>query len=149
MTLEEEVALLRTEIQELREELAAAQERIAELERVWKGPPSFVKAKRSQDAQEKKPRRKRGAEAPKTLTPREREISTLIARGFSNMESGHELGISDETVKTHVSHILSKLGLPDRYELRVYALRQGLVDEKDLPVRVMSIPRASWPVRGI
>jgi hypothetical protein len=62
MTLEEEVALLRTEVQELREELAAAQERIAELERGRKGPPSFVKANRSQGGQEKKPRRKRAAE---------------------------------------------------------------------------------------
>lgn len=62
MTLEEEVALLRTENQELREELAAVQERIAELERVRKGPPTFVKANRPRGGQEQKPRRKRGAE---------------------------------------------------------------------------------------
>ena len=52
MTLEEEVALLRTENQELREELSAARDRIAELERGRKGPPSFVKANRAKDAQE-------------------------------------------------------------------------------------------------
>jgi len=52
MMLEEEVVFLRAEVQELREELAAAQERIAELERGRKGPPSFVKANRAKDAQE-------------------------------------------------------------------------------------------------
>ena len=61
MTLEEEAALL-TENKALREELSAALERIAELERGRKGPPSFVKANRPKDAQEKKPRRKRAAE---------------------------------------------------------------------------------------
>lgn len=71
-----------------------------------------------------------GEEVLKTLTPREKEIFTLIARGFSNKEIGLELCISEQTVKTHVRHVLSKLSLPDRHELRVYALRQGLVDEK-------------------
>ena len=59
MTLEEEVALLRTENQELREELSAAGERIAELERGQKGPPSFVKANRAKSRQVK-PRQARG-----------------------------------------------------------------------------------------
>ncbi|MDY7040243.1 MAG: response regulator transcription factor [Chloroflexota bacterium] len=66
-----------------------------------------------------------------TLTSREREIFALVARGCSNKEIGRELCISDQTVKTHVSHMLLKLGLPDRHELRLYALRQGLVDEQD------------------
>jgi len=61
MPLEEEVALLRTENQELREELSAARERIAELERGQKGPPSFVKANRAKSRQVK-PRCKRVAE---------------------------------------------------------------------------------------
>ncbi len=47
---------------------------------------------------------------------------------FINQEIGRELCISGQTVKTHVSYVLLKLGLPDRYELRVYALQQGLVD---------------------
>ena len=77
MTLEEEVVFLRAEVQELREELAAAQERIAELERGRKGPPSFVKANRPQDAQEQKPRRKRAAEQNGS---RKREKPTRVVR---------------------------------------------------------------------
>jgi len=77
MTLEAEVVFLRAEVQELREELAAAQERIAELERVRKGPPSFVKANRAKDAQEKKPRRKRAAEQNGS---RKREKPTRVVR---------------------------------------------------------------------
>ena len=77
MTLEEEVVFLRAEVQALREELAAAQERIAELERVRKGPPSFVKANRPRDAQERKPRRKRAAGQNRS---RKREKPTRVVQ---------------------------------------------------------------------
>lgn len=61
------------------------------------------------------------------LTNREMEILRLIARGLSNSEIARELVISENTVKGHVSNILSKLHLADRTQAAVYAWEQGLV----------------------
>ena len=56
-----------------------------------------------------------------SLSPREREILSLIARGASNKEIARELGIAETTVKIHVQHILRKLGLSSRVQAAVYA----------------------------
>jgi NarL family two-component system response regulator LiaR len=64
------------------------------------------------------------------LTEREREVIRLVAQGCSNSEIAQALVISDKTVKTHVSNILSKLGLQDRTQLAIYAIKNNLVDSR-------------------
>ncbi|MDQ6820309.1 MAG: response regulator [Solirubrobacteraceae bacterium] len=61
-----------------------------------------------------------------TLTQREREVLVLIARGRSNKRIALELGISEKTVKAHVGHVLAKLGVSDRTQAALLAVRQGL-----------------------
>ncbi len=57
------------------------------------------------------------------LSPREREVLGLIARGHSNRQIARELGIGEQTVKTHVSSVLTKLDLEDRVQAAIFALR--------------------------
>jgi DNA-binding NarL/FixJ family response regulator len=68
---------------------------------------------------------------PDALTPREREVLVQLARGRPNKVIAHELGVSERTVKTHVHNILGKLGLTDRTQAAVYAVRRGLLGPED------------------
>ncbi len=61
------------------------------------------------------------------LTPREREVMTLIAKGFTNSDIAEKLTLSVNTVKTHRSNIYDKLDIHDRAQLVDYALRRGLL----------------------
>jgi len=69
------------------------------------------------------------APAPTPLTERELEVLALIAEGLANKEIATALHISENTVKTHVRHILEKLDLRSRSEAAAYAVREGLVPE--------------------
>src|ERR671915_605782 len=76
------------------------------------------------------PRRRRHErprpDALAALTPRETDVLRLIARGMSNMEIAGELFLAEQTVKTHVGHVLTKLGLRDRTHAVVFAYENGL-----------------------
>jgi DNA-binding NarL/FixJ family response regulator len=67
-----------------------------------------------------------GEEPPDRLTTREQQVLGLIARGFSNKRIARELGIAEKTVKTHVGHVLAKLGVADRTQAALQAVRMGL-----------------------
>jgi DNA-binding NarL/FixJ family response regulator len=62
-----------------------------------------------------------------TLTPREREVLVLLARGLSNAQIAAQLVVSDATVKTHVARVLMKLNLPDRVHAAIYAYETGVI----------------------
>src|SRR5436853_859789 len=66
-------------------------------------------------------------ESPEALTERETEVLRLLAQGQSNKQIAHGLHITEKTVKTHVSNILSKLGVQSRTQATLYAVRIGLV----------------------
>jgi DNA-binding CsgD family transcriptional regulator len=72
---------------------------------------------------------------PGVLTPRELEVLLLVARGMSNRRIARRLGISEKTVKNHLSAVYAKLGATCRTEATIHAIRLGIADpHRDSPV---------------
>jgi len=69
------------------------------------------------------------------LSPREREVATLIGRGYTNRRVAEELMIGEATVATLVQHILAKLELGSRAQIAVWADRRQLIDQPALEGR--------------
>ena len=67
------------------------------------------------------------------LSPRERDVLQLIARGHSNRQIARDLAIGEQTVKTHVRSILTKLGLQDRIQAAIFALRHQAASREHQP----------------
>ena len=63
---------------------------------------------------------------PARLTPREREVAALVARGLTNRQIAAELVIGERTAEMHVGNLLGKLGLTSRAQLAVWAVERGL-----------------------
>jgi DNA-binding NarL/FixJ family response regulator len=87
--------------------------------------PSITKRLIADFARRRKHERPR-SDATDVLTPRELDVLRLIARGLSNNEIAGELFLAEQTVKTHVGHVLTKLGLRDRTQAVVFAYENGI-----------------------
>jgi NarL family two-component system response regulator LiaR len=74
----------------------------------------------------------RAPDSPEALTEREVDVLRLLAQGQANKQIARNLHIGEKTVKTHVSNILAKLGVPSRTQAALYAVRIGLVATDEL-----------------
>jgi DNA-binding NarL/FixJ family response regulator len=90
--------------------------------------PSITKRLLDRYARRLPPVTSQGQEVLDNLTGREFAVLNLVARGHSNAEIGQELHLAESTVKTHVGHLLAKLGLPDRVHLVIFAYESGLIE---------------------
>ena len=79
-----------------------------------------------------------GRAAPVELTPRQREVLTFVAEGYSTKDIARALGISVKTVETHRAQLMERLGIHDIAGLVRYAIKMGLVSlEERTPVKKM------------
>ena len=107
------------------EEIAAAVRIVASGEALL--APAVTRAVVEEFARRQPPPAPTPPAAVDELTPREREVLDLLARGLSNPEICERLVISEATAKTHVARILQKLGIRDRVQAVIYAYESGLI----------------------
>jgi DNA-binding NarL/FixJ family response regulator len=88
--------------------------------------PSVTKRLIEEFARQRAPVRAAGTDL-NSLTERELEVMRLLGRGMSNPEIARELKIGEATIKTHVAHVLDKLGLRDRVQAVIFAYEVGLI----------------------
>lgn len=84
------------------------------------------------DAKKRLSREIRTPEMRESLTPRETDTLRLVAKGHPNKDIAAQLGVSEMTIKTHVSNILSKLNLQSRTQAALFALREGVIGIESL-----------------
>ena len=109
------------------ERLAAPIELVASLD----GSARAVEMRKLLEQVAAQPTRGKPASGPQ-LTEREGEVIRLVAQGKSNREIAKVLVISEKTAKAHISNMLGKLGLEDRTQMAVFAIKNGLVDKNQL-----------------
>ena len=107
--------------------------RLAAFARRW--APEMLAARLLMRGLDQEPDRIRAESAVGILTPRERDVTRLTALGKTNHEIAYELGISGETVKSHISSTLAKLGLHSKSELRLLVQSLGSWEEVPEPER--------------
>ncbi|MEZ4629736.1 MAG: response regulator transcription factor [Deinococcales bacterium] len=86
------------------------------------------------DAKKRLSRELRTPDMRESLTPRETDTLRLVARGYANKEIAEALSVSELTIKTHVSSILSKLNLQSRTQAALFALKEGLIGIESIEV---------------
>lgn len=146
-TLQPEVAIVMLTVSEDEEDLFAAvkagasgyllknvrgEELQAMLEAVGRGEAALspLSAKRILEEFSRSPRAGSGPAEPEPLTARDRDVLSQLTVGATNKEIAAVLGISENTVKYHLKHILAKLHAQSRTEVAVRAAREGLVEER-------------------
>lgn len=92
---------------------------------------SILREFANRKAQQEPGNKERDAGNAEGLTPREKELLREVAKGLTNKEVAHSLGLSEHTVKNHLKNILQKLHLDNRVQLTRYAYERGYVDPRE------------------
>ena len=95
---------------------------------LWLDRATTAQVLRQFTEEQQTPRPKERDTKTSPLSPREREIVSLVVQGFKNKELAEKLAISEQTVKNHMHNIFDKLGVSDRLELALYAIHNRLLD---------------------
>jgi DNA-binding NarL/FixJ family response regulator len=96
---------------------------------VWVDKPASIRTRISQKFREE---RRNQTETDGSLTNREREVAFLVSKGCTNRQVGRNLGITEVTVRHHLTSIFTKLGIANRFELIAWLYRRGIVSPGEM-----------------